>query len=185
MIYGSIALYFIRNKKIPLVQKQNTKLFTICESHGCSTIVQYVFPRSEQGPFANCAAREPPGGRLDDLQVKGGGGADAFHLGQPFRAGADYFSERTKAADQRLRERFDVSLGDRAKENQLQKLVIRHALIARFREPLAKANAVPLVMRLRFGCPLNFWLSFSLKLRRGLPVGKPPRPLHLIDCPGV
>lgn len=148
MVHGSVALHFIRNEKIALVEKQDSELFTLCESHRGAAIVEHVLPRSEEGAFADGAARQPPRRGLDDLEIERGRLADAIDFRESLGAGAEHLGEGAEAGDERLGEGLDVALGDRAEQHEFEEFVIRQSGFAGVPEAFAQTRPVALVVRL-------------------------------------
>src|SRR5262249_40280606 len=67
------------------------------------------------------AAGEPSGRGLDHLEFGDGCIAQPVNLGKPRPWRCNHFAERAEPRDERLRQRFDVPAGQRAKKPTLQR----------------------------------------------------------------
>src|SRR5262249_17748583 len=76
------------------------------------------------------AAGEPSGRGLDHLEFGDGCIAQPVNLGKPRPWRCNHFAERAEPRDERLRQRFDVPAGRRAKQHKLEKLVIAERIAA-------------------------------------------------------
>src|SRR5215475_14273917 len=101
------------------------------------------------------AAGEPEGGGLDHLEFRDGGIAEPVYLGKTRPWRRDHLAERAESPDERLRQRLEVPPGQRAKQHQLQKLIVGDRIAAGLAKPLAQALPMAVIMgrRLRDAGP--------------------------------
>src|SRR5688572_33305389 len=89
--------------------------------------------------------------RLHDLELGNRRLAELADLPQSLGRRRDDLDERAECLQQLLRQRLDVTLRDRAKENQLEHLVVGERRRAALAEARAQALAVAEIMRRGLG----------------------------------
>ena len=92
------------------------------------------------------AAGEPSGRGLDHLEFGDGCIAQLVNLGKPRPWRRNHFAERSEPRDERLRQRFDVPAGQRAKQHKLEKLVIAEPIAAGLTKTRAQTLAMAVIM---------------------------------------
>ena len=75
-----LAQHLVGNQAVLLVEEEHAELFALVERHGGPAIVEDRVPRRQQRPLGDGALGEPRGRRRDDLEMQGGGVADAVDL---------------------------------------------------------------------------------------------------------
>ena len=86
---------------------------------------------------------------MDDLEVGDPGLAQAFDFSEPFTRRREGLGERAECGEQLLGQRFQIAPRQCAEQHQLEQLVVRHGIAARFTETLTQSLAVPVIVR---GC---------------------------------
>src|SRR5262252_10988712 len=92
------------------------------------------------------AAGEPSGRGLGHLEFGDGCFAQLVNLGKPRPWRRNHFAERSEPRDERLRQRFDVPAGQRAKQHKLEKLVIAGPIAAGLTKTRAQTLAMAVIM---------------------------------------
>src|SRR5262249_44580082 len=92
------------------------------------------------------AAGEPSGRGLDHLEFGAGCIAQPVNLGKPRPWRCNHFAERAEPRDERLRQRFDVPAGQRAKQHKLEKLVIAERIAAGLTKTRTQTLAMAVIM---------------------------------------
>src|SRR5258707_15610415 len=93
---------------------------------------------------------EPVGGGLEHLEFRDGGVAEPVNLGKTGPRRRDHLAERAEFRDQGFRQRLDVPAWQRAKQHELEKLVIGDGIATGLAETLAQSLPMAVIMRRRF-----------------------------------
>ena len=149
MVYGAFLLNLVGNQLVLLVEEEDAELFVVAEGHGGAHIVEDGVPGAEHRTVQHLAAHQPHGGGMDDLDFGGHGLAHAVHFHQALWLGAQHLGEGAEAGEQLLGDGLGVAAPDGAKQQHLEKLVIRHGIGAGLAEAFLQPFAMPQEVRQR------------------------------------
>ena len=142
MVDRPLRLRLVRDQDVLAVEEENPELLRLAMCHRGVAVVQNRVPARDHVRLQDARPRHPVGGRLNHLQVGDHRVAHALHAPQPMCIGGQNPVEIAEGVQKPPRQRFHVLPGDRAKQKQLQKFVIRQRLGTALQEPLPQPRPV-------------------------------------------